>query len=116
MRSCTLLNEMGDLTIAWEADKDAEMEQIIQRKMDQGVRFFVIKPFSKEEVQIKQLSELQSREITVKDEDVERLFTDGKVGLLKRFTSTAIDVISQVTTAREAAQNHTVGMRQFTGG
>ena len=41
-RSLTMLNEAGDTTISWTPDRDEEMEQIIKKKMDEGVTFFVV--------------------------------------------------------------------------
>lgn len=43
-RALTLLNESGDTTIVWTEDRDAEMEEIIRRKMAEGITFFVIEP------------------------------------------------------------------------
>ena len=36
IRSLTMLNEAGDTTISWSEDLDDRMEEIIQKKMDQG--------------------------------------------------------------------------------
>lgn len=116
MRSLSLLNEMGDLTITWEADKDDEMAAIIQKKLDQGVRFFLIEPFTKNQVEIKTLGDVKGRTISVPDEDVQRLFTDGKVGIIKRITGTVIDTIRASTSAKEIAQSHSVGTKQYQGG
>jgi hypothetical protein len=42
VRRLTVLNEAGDTTISWTEDRDEEMEAIIQKKMDQGVTFFIV--------------------------------------------------------------------------
>lgn len=63
-RALALLNEMGDLTITWEADKDDEMAVIIQKKLDQGIRFFIIEPFNKSQMtQIRKLEDIKGRQI-----------------------------------------------------
>lgn len=117
MRSLSLLNEMGDLTITWEADKDDEMAAIIQKKLDQGVRFFLIEPFNKSQAtEVKTLADIKGRQISVPDEDVEKLFTDGKVGIIKRITGAIIDTIGYSTDAKEIARSHSVGTKQFQGG
>ena len=42
MRMLTLLCEAGDVTLSWTEDKDSEMEEIIRRKMAEGVTFFIV--------------------------------------------------------------------------
>lgn len=116
MRSMTLLNEMGDLTITWEDDKDDEMAIIIQKKLDQGVRFFIVEPFTKNQVEVKKLEDIKGRQISVPDEDVEKLFTEGKVGIVKRITGSVMNTLGLATTAQQVASNHTVGVRQLRGG
>lgn len=115
-RSLSLLNEMGDLTITWEADRDDEMAQIIEKKMKQGIRFFIVKPFTGEHVRIKTLSDISSRTISVPDEDVEKLFTEGKIGIIKRITGSIHDTIKVATSAMEVAKSHSIGVKQFSGG
>ena len=44
LRAVTLLNEMGDTTIVWTQDRDDEMERIIEKKMAEGVAFYMIEP------------------------------------------------------------------------
>ncbi len=66
MRSITFLNSLGHLIITWEENKDDEVSKMIQQKMDQGIRFFAIRPFNKKEVEIKTLNDISGREIQVK--------------------------------------------------
>ena len=114
-RSLSLLNEMGDLSITWEADKDDEMAVIIQKKLDQGVRFFIVEPFNKSQVEVKTLADIKGRQINVPDEDVEKLFTEGKVGLIKRISG-SINTLFGSTDAKEIAANHAVAVPQYRGG
>lgn len=116
-RSLSLLNEMGDLTITWDEDKDDEMAKIIQKKLDQGVRFFIVEPFNKNQLTpVKTLGDIKGRSIQVPDEDVEKLFTEGKVGIIRRITGTVIDTIKGSTSAKEIASSHAVATRQYQGG
>lgn len=115
-RSLTLLNEMGDLSIVWEEDKDDAMAEIIQKKLDQGIRFFIIEPFTKKQIQVTKLEDVKGRQINVPDEDIEKLFTDGKVGLIKRITGTVINTLHASSNPKEIASNHAVAVRQFQGG
>lgn len=115
-RSMTLLNEMGDLSITWDEDKDDEMAVIIQKKLDQGIRFFIIEPFTKKQVEVKKLEDIKGRQISVPDEDIEKLFTEGKVGIIKRIAGSVINTICGSTDPKEIAKNHTVAVKQFRGG
>ncbi len=116
-RSMALMNEMGDLTITWEADKDDEMATIIQKKLDQGIRFFIIEPFNKSQMtQVRKLEDIKGRQITVPDDDIEKLFTEGKVGIFKRVTGTVMNTITTSTSAKEIAASHSVGVTQLRGG
>jgi len=115
-RSLTLLNEMGDLSLTWEADKDDEMAAIIQKKLDQGVRFFLIEPFTKKQIEVKRLEDIKGRQINVPDEDIEKLFTEGKIGIIKRITGSIMETIGTSSNAKEIASSHSIATRQFRGG
>ena len=39
-----MLNERGDTTIVWTPDRDQEMESIIEKKMAEGITFYLIEP------------------------------------------------------------------------
>lgn len=41
-RGLTVYNEFGDQTIVWTADRDDAMEEIIKKKMKEGIQFFII--------------------------------------------------------------------------
>lgn len=77
-RSMTLLNETGDVTIAWSAAEDAKMLEMIERKMAEGYTFFIIKRRFKvfsQHKEIVSVADLKGRrEVVLKDADAERLF------------------------------------------
>lgn len=116
MGSMSLLNEMGDLTVSWDSEKDEEMQKIIEKKMAEGIRFFIVKPFTKDQIEVKTIEDISSREIVLKDEDIERLFTEGKVGIFKRVKQTTLEGVKRVKNAVEASKNNTIGLKQFQGG
>lgn len=120
MGSCRMLDKSGDITFAWTEDNDAEVAKVIQKKMDQGIRFFIVKPFGGEEVQITKLSDIVGREVKVHDEDFAKLLTDGKAGIFSRAASAvagaAAEITRRVTDAAEAARSHTMAVRQPAGG
>lgn len=119
MGSLILLNEMGDVEISWDSAQDDTMRQIIQKKMDEGIKFFVMKPMLggmfQRRSKITSVAELDKTRIQVKDEDIERLFSEGKVDFHRR-SGGEIEISHRATTAAEAAAGDTVGVRQFQGG
>lgn len=44
LRAMTIFNGRGDTTIQWTPDRDGVMEALIEKKMAEGVVFFVIDP------------------------------------------------------------------------
>lgn len=124
MGSISLLNKAGHITIAWTDENDQEVAAAIQRKMDQGVRFFQRKPFGDEEIQIQNLAEITGREVLVHDDDFATLITDGKASILSRTAYAAGQAIGgftaalgrRITDASEAARTDTYAVRQFAGG
>lgn len=124
MGTCRVYDRSGDITFSWNEENDAEVAKIIQKKMDQGIRFFIVKPFGGEESPIGKISDITGREVKVHDEDFGKLLTDGRVGIFSRAASVVAGAISSVgtrtnrliTDANEAARSHTMAMRQPVGG
>lgn len=117
IRSLCLLNEMGDIEIEWTEETDERMRAIIQRKMNEGVRFFqvTVKGTKAKRTRVRSLDDYPKRRIYVADEDIERAFMDGAVTLSRREGSDDMEV-TKVTDAAVAARGQTVGVRQHAGG
>lgn len=80
----TFLNCYGDLTITWDEKDSKKMESKIQKLLDEGFQFFIIKkrflrPSKKEP--IRSLRDLEKNEVTADDKTIALLFKDidGKV-------------------------------------
>jgi hypothetical protein len=116
-RSMRLFNEMGDIEVEWTEETDERMRAIIQRKMNEGVRFFqvTIKGTKAKRTPVKTLEGYGKRRIYVADEDIEKAFLDGAVSLSRREGSDDME-ITPVTDAAVAARGQTVGMRPYAGG
>lgn len=118
-RSLVLLNEMGGVEISWDSSEDEKMRTIIQKKMDEGIKFFMIEisGTKAKSVRLKNLDDLTKHRINVKDADIEKLFTEGSVEFSKRDVSNAhIASVGLAKTAQQAASGHSVGVRQYQGG
>lgn len=120
MGSCRILDKSGDITVAWTEDQDEAVAAVIQKKMDQGIRFFIVKPFSGDQIQITKITDVVGREVRIHDEDFGKLLADGKVGIFSRAAAAASSMARAaahvVTDAREASRSHTMAVRQFAGG
>lgn len=74
-RSMTLLNEMGDVEVTWDSKNDDAMREVIDKKMKEGVRFFILKPFPGgflyRKTALKTMDQLKENRVKIGDNDVE---------------------------------------------
>lgn len=116
LRAFTMLNEDGDTTLAWTEDMDDAMEQIIQKKMDAGVTFFIIDPRLCTRQPLKRASDAaRHRMLAVRDEDLAKFVGEGTVDVIKTPDQPAT-VKRKAQTAREVVENETVGVTPRRGG
>lgn len=119
-RSMTLLNEMGDVEIAWDEDKDDEMRAIIEKKMAEGVRFFILKPvlgsFLHTKKQVKKVSDIPSNHVKIMDSDIEAMFSAGKIALFRNESGGTIETAGVAKDAATVAKSRTVGVKAMQGG
>lgn len=117
-RSITFLNECGDVTISWSEDRDEVMKELIQKKIDQGYTFFVIKPIAKVikwPKVIKNANQIKDYKVSLSDEDAERLFKMGDIGFAKNVQSN-YETVRKAKNAKDAASKNTVAVRPMRGG
>lgn len=118
-RTCILLNGLGDVEISWDSSDDDEMRKIIQKKMDEGVSFFIMTPligsFLQRRKKIASVDELDRFRIQIRDADIEKMFEAGKISVF-RSDAKKIDTVRRAETADEAVRNDTVAARPFVGG
>lgn len=121
MGTTTILNEQGDTTIAWLAERDAEMAAIITKKMKEGVTFFIIlDDGAQAELKTRTAAGLlkkvgETRRLVVRDADFAAFVEAGKGAEIAtpkapmRNTRVSRD-------PKEIASSHSVGVRQQRGG
>lgn len=122
MRSLTMLNESGDTTISWTPDRDAEMEEIIKKKMAEGVTFFVVQRKGRPAAMPKRGAKLedaaaanQQRTLFIPDEDLEKFVSAGS-GTVERTPDAKIESSRVSRDPKEVAKSETVGVKQRRGG
>jgi hypothetical protein len=120
-RATTLLNEQGDITIVWEKADDETMQEVIEKKMAEGVSFFIIEP-RMGGLQAPRKTELanaadamRQRALTVKDEDFAKFVGLGTVNVVKS-SDKPVRTVRKTKSAKEAASSETVGVRPMKGG
>lgn len=120
IRSVTFLNETGDVTLGWTYHNDEVMLKIIQKKMNEGMTFFIIdkKFFNliKTKTKLtKPYDAFKNRSIIMDDDDFKEHFDNGTLRLYKK-TSTEIVTLGVAKDAQEVVKNHSVGITQRRGG
>lgn len=119
MRSMTLLNVTGDVTITWDEENDEAMRAVIEKKMAEGVTFFLIRPrlggLWDSKTKITRVDELNGHKVAIADDDVERLFRAGTVGVT-RVSDKSYEVVGRATDAKQVANGNTVAVRRMAGG
>ncbi len=118
-RGLILLNASGDLEITWEPENDAKMRVIIEKKMREGVRFFIMKPlignFLPVRSKITNLSQLKDAKVTVRDSDIEDMFKSGDVSMYRN-SGANIETTGIAKTVDQVINNRTVGVAALQGG
>ena len=117
-RSITFLNCYGDLTITWDEKDSAKMESRIQKLLDEGYCFFIVKkrflrPDNK--VQIRSLRDLEKNEVTADDKTIAALFNDIEGKVLKDNTET-YDVVKGSNKPKEIVKGDVVCSKPATKG
>ena len=122
-RSLTMLNACGDTTLEWDSADDAAMLQIIQRKMDAGVTFYIIakrQPGQKGRVAdpkklVDPKDAIKHRALSIPDADFSKFVLDGH-GRAIATPPGPIQTVKRAKNAREVASGHSVGVQPRRGG
>lgn len=123
MGALTMLNECGDTTVTWTEDRDGEMEEIIRRKMAEGVTFFVVEPrrgrppaVPKRGPKLENASDaVKSRSVVIPDEDL-RKFVESGAGDVEAASAAPVKGSRVSRDAKEVARSESIGVKQRRGG
>lgn len=127
-RMLTMLDQSGDTTITWNADRDDEMEAIIAKKMAEGVTFYILPPprapgTRGRKPAPKKLADAgkarEHRALSVKDADFAKLVMAGAADVVPRAEADgalAAGEVRRAKTAREVATGRAVATRARAGG
>lgn len=116
--SITFLNCYGDLTITWDGKDSAKMESRIQKLLDEGLQFFIVKKrflIPDKKVPIRSLRDLEKNEITAADKTIAKLFQDID-GEVCKDTNEYYDVVKGSDKSEEIVKSEVVCSKGPTAG
>lgn len=119
--SLILLNENGDTTISWDETNDDKMIALIEKKIKEGMTFFIVEPrimgmFPMKKKLVSADDSLKQRMVIVTDADFNDILLNGTADAYKREDNSPITVTGVLKTAKEAVNKHLVGVTQRVGG
>lgn len=114
-RALTLLNQAGDTTIAWTPDRDAEMKDLIEKKMRQGITFFIIEERGLRYPLSKASEAKNHRHLAISDADFAAFVSEGKAEAVKT-PDAPVRKSRRSKDSTEIAKSHSVGVRPMAGG
>jgi hypothetical protein len=119
LHSMRFTGSIGHAEIVWDAKDNDKIRAFVQKKMDEGVRFFMIKTTSGlfKSKRLKDLDKLERRRINVHDADLDTLAQDGAIRLVPiTGDHSEWQAIPGQPTAEEVASGDSVALRPQEGG
>lgn len=116
-RMLTMLNEAGDTTVSWTPDRDEEMEKVIEKKMSEGITFFIIdREHDGARMKLEAVEDAKKyRALAIPDEDLARFVSSG-AGTTIATPEAPISRSRVSRSAKEVASSQSVGVKQRRGG
>ena len=106
----TFLNCYGDLTVTWDEKDSTKMESRIQKLLDDGFQFFIVKKrflISDKKTPLRSLRDLEKNEITADDKTIAALFHDID-GEVYKDSQTEYDVVKGSKDPKEIVKGEVV--------
>lgn len=121
VRALTVLNDAGDQTLVWTEDRDSEMEEIIRKKMAEGIAFFIVEPrffgfLPAKKTALADAKDAKAhRALSVRDEDFRKFCGLDGADVVKT-PDKRVETVRRATDAADVAKNESVGVKQMKGG
>lgn len=125
VKATTILGRLGDITWVWDESADEMMEQLIQKKMDEGYTFWLIEPrmggiLPPNRVELDSArAALRHRAVAMRDVDFVKLVcqeSPPKGVTVVRTPDKPAKSVRRAKTAKEASAGETVAVRAARGG
>ncbi len=119
-RELMFLNCFGDVTLTWEEQDDEKMKKHIQKLIDEGHMFFIIKKkfliFNKE-VQVNCSKEINNNKVLIKDDKMAGILLDVKnAKLASKDKDDSYDVVKGSKNPEEIVKSQAVCVKPSRGG
>ena len=119
-RGLMFLNCFGDVTLTWEEQDDEKMKKHIQKLIDEGHMFFIIKKkfliFNKE-VQVNCSKEINNNKVLIKDDKMAGILLDVKnAKLASKDKDDSYDVVKGSKNPEEIVKSQAVCIKPSRGG
>lgn len=120
MGKITFLNCVGDVTITWNENEDEMMKKHVQKLIDEGHIFFIIKRsclIFKNKVVVENVSDITDKSLIIKDEKLASILLDVKSGkTVKQESEDKYDVKKVSTDPDEIVKGEVVCIKPSKGG
>jgi len=114
------LNMYGDITIEWEIEDHAKMLRMIQKKLDDGHQFYIVKKrffgLGKKITKIDNINQLSDTKVYIKDADAKECFENLTTTTVINDNTTSHEVVKNSRNAEEIAKSSTVCTKPPTRG
>ena len=108
--SITFLNCYGDLTVTWDEKDSTKMESRIQKLLDDGFQFFIVKKrffTADKKTPLRSLRDLEKNEVTADDKTIAMLFKDIE-GEVYKDSQSEYDVVKGSNNPEEIVKSEVV--------
>ena len=106
----TFLNCYGDLTVTWDEKDSTKMESRIQKLLDDGFQFFIVKKrffTADKKTPLRSLRDLEKNEVTADDKTIAMLFKDIE-GEVYKDSQSEYDVVKGSNNPEEIVKSEVV--------
>lgn len=132
--SITFLNMTGDITITWDAQNEAAILALVEKKMSEGYSFFILKPrvlglLGHKKVEMTDIEEARKAGGVVvtdalaekvlarlDDADLEATVANGKARVVGRNNVADVSTARRAKTPAEVVRHPAVAVRRVVGG
>lgn len=115
-----IMDRQGHSSFGWDESEDEWVIPLIQKKMDEGFVFWIVKRNPLREQQLMRVEDVrEGRNVIIRDGDARTLFEQGRIALVSdehAHGEETVERIRTTTSAREAARNDTLAHRRPGGG
>lgn len=112
-RTSSLLCSLGDITIGWKAENDAAVLPVIQKMIDNGVVFFIMR--KTKQVPVEKITQAaDARKVIIPDASLQSLFAGSLLTVTSLLMGETTGEIAK--TAEQVAENDTIATNPIGGG